>query len=90
MTCEACAQLVYSKLNPVAGEVPHTLTPHTPSHLTPHMTGVRSVYVDVSNEVVLVETCLLSCRVQALLEETGRLVVFRGFGGTGTGQSECK
>ena len=52
------------------------------------MTGVRSVYVDVSNELVLVESCLLSCRVQALLEETGRLVVFRGFGGTGTGQSK--
>ncbi len=45
-------------------------------------TGVSNVFVDVSNELVLVETCLSSAVLQTLLEETGRLVVFRGFGGT--------
>ena len=43
--------------------------------------GVGDVYVDVSNELVLVETTLPSSRVKQLLAETGKLVVFRGFGG---------
>ncbi len=47
------------------------------------------MYVDVPNEMVLVETHLSSTVIQSLLEETGRLVVFRGFGGTGNnGKSE--
>ena len=45
--------------------------------------GVHDVYVDVSNELVLVETTLPSSRVKQLLAETGKLVVFRGFGGKG-------
>lgn len=49
--------------------------------------GVCDVYVDLSDEVVLVETCLQSSRIQELLEETGKLVVFRGFGGVSAGQS---
>ena len=46
-------------------------------------TGVRHVYVNLEDEVVLVETVLPSGQVQGLLEGTGRLVVFRGFGGAG-------
>ena len=50
--------------------------------------GVRHVYVSLEDEVVLVETALPSGQVQGLLEGTGRLVVFRGFGGArGTGYS---
>ena len=44
------------------------------------------MYVDLSDELVLVETYLPSSSVQALLEDTGKLVVFRGFGGTGQGK----
>lgn len=45
--------------------------------------GIKSVYVNVSDEVVLVETSLPSSAVQQCLEDTGRLVVFRGYGGQG-------
>ena len=44
---------------------------------------MHHVYVDVNNELVLVETTLPSSRVKQLLTETGKLVVFRGFGGKG-------
>ena len=52
--------------------------------------GVRKVYVDLDNELVLVETSLPSSHVKQQLETTGKLVVFRGFGGTGQqgGQNE--
>lgn len=43
---------------------------------------MRSTYVDVENDLVLVETSLPSARVQELLEATGRLVLFRGLGGS--------
>ncbi|XP_003386470.2 PREDICTED: copper chaperone for superoxide dismutase-like [Amphimedon queenslandica] len=43
--------------------------------------GINSVYVDVPNEVVIVETSLPSSNVHKLLESTGKLIVFRGFGG---------
>ena len=39
-----------------------------------------SSYVDVDNDLVLVDTVLPSGRVQELLERTGKLVVFRGIG----------
>ena len=42
--------------------------------------GVRSVYIDAENDLVLVETNLPAAHVQDLLEATGRLVLFRGFG----------
>lgn len=35
----------------------------------------------MSNELVLVDTTLPSSSVQELLEDTGKLVVLRGFGG---------
>ena len=41
------------------------------------------MYVNLHDEVVLVESCLPSRDVQWLLEGTGRLVVFRGHGGAG-------
>ena len=41
------------------------------------------MYVSLSEELVLVETELPSSKVQELLESTGRLVVFRGYGGLG-------
>lgn len=44
---------------------------------------MRSVFVDVANELVLVESSLPSAVVQQRLESTGKLVVFRGFGGVG-------
>ena len=47
-------------------------------------TGIAKVYVNLSDEVVLIESSLPSSVVQRLLEDTGRLVVFRGFGGQGT------
>jgi len=51
--------------------------------------GVRSVYVSLEEEVVLVETNLPSATVQGYLEATGRLVVFRGYGGTGQQGEAC-
>ena len=49
--------------------------------------GVFSTYVDVENDLVLVDTSLPSAHVQKLLEDTGKLVVFRGIGGTAGGDS---
>ena len=37
--------------------------------------------MDLNNELVLVTTTLPSATVTSLLEETGKLVVFRGYGG---------
>ena len=51
------------------------------------MLGVRSVYVDVANEIVLVQSTLPSSTVQCHLEQTGKLVVFRGYGSGGEGAS---
>lgn len=39
------------------------------------------MYVDVPNEIVIIESSLPSSDVHKLLELTGKLVVFRGFGG---------
>ncbi|XP_059211431.1 copper chaperone for superoxide dismutase-like [Centropristis striata] len=44
--------------------------------------GVQSVSVDVGQEQVLVESCLTSAEVQALIESTGRRAVLRGLGGS--------
>ena len=46
--------------------------------------GIKKVYVNLDDEVVIVETCLPSSDVQRQLEATGKLVVFRGHGGMGT------
>lgn len=43
--------------------------------------GVHSTYVDVENDLVLVEATLPSAQVQEILQTTGRLVLFRGVGG---------
>ena len=43
--------------------------------------GVRDVYVSLEDEVVLVRATLPSVEVKRMLEETGKLVVFRGHGG---------
>lgn len=51
-------------------------------------TGIKRVYVNVDDEVVIVETCLPSSDVQRRLENTGRLVVFRGHGGIGTASGQ--
>lgn len=45
--------------------------------------GIKNVYVNLSDEIVLVESSLPSSVVQQRLEDTGRLVVFRGYGGQG-------
>lgn len=42
---------------------------------------MQDVFVDVGNELVLVETTLPSSKIKQLLGKTGKLVVFRGFGG---------
>ena len=55
----------------------HTRT-HTHMHTLP---GVRDVYVSLEDEVVLVRASLPSAEVKRVLEETGKLVVFRGHGG---------
>ena len=44
------------------------------------LSGVINSYVDVDNDLVLVDTVLPSGRVQELLERTGKLVVCRGIG----------
>lgn len=49
--------------------------------------GVFSTYIDVENDLVLVETSLPSAHVQKLLEGTGKLVVFRGIGGAAGGDN---
>ena len=43
--------------------------------------GINKVFVDVANEIVLVDTTLPSSHVTQLLQGTGKLVVFRGIGG---------
>ena len=50
----------------------------------PTYPGIKKVYVNLDDEVVMVETCLSSSDIQRRLEGTGRLVVFRGHGGIGT------
>lgn len=45
--------------------------------------GIKKVYVNLDDEVVIVESCLSSSDIQRRLEDTGRLVVFRGHGGIG-------
>lgn len=45
--------------------------------------GIQDVFIDVSEGVVLVDSVLKTSEVQALLESTGFLVFFKGFGGTG-------
>lgn len=45
--------------------------------------GIKKVSVNLSDELVIVESSLPSSEVQQKLESTGRLVVFRGYGGTG-------
>lgn len=44
--------------------------------------GVQSTYVDVQNDLVLVETTLSSTQIEELLRTTGKLVLFRGIGTT--------
>ena len=46
-----------------------------------HIIGIESAHVDLNNELVLVTSTLPSATVTSLLEETGKLVVFRGYGG---------
>ena len=46
-----------------------------------YIVGIESSHVDLNNELVLVTTTLPSATVTSLLEETGKLVVFRGYGG---------
>jgi len=43
--------------------------------------GIESSLVDLNNELVLVTTNLPSATITSLLQETGKLVVFRGYGG---------
>ena len=45
------------------------------------VSGIKGVFVNLEDEVVLVRSVLPSCQVQGLLESTGKLVVFRGYGG---------
>lgn len=40
----------------------------------------------LEDELVLVKTCLTSSQVQEMLESTGKLVVFRGYGSAGVSQ----
>ena len=58
---------------------------HALSQMTPLpsrlVTGIDNVFVSLEDEVVLVKSVLSSDDVQKLLESTGKLVVFRGFGG---------
>ena len=43
--------------------------------------GIESSFVDMNNELVLITSTLPSATVTSLLKETGKLVVFRGYGG---------
>ncbi len=87
MSCQSCADAVKRALEGQPGT--HHQSPHpapcSPAPPPPDA-GVESVYVCVEDEVVLVQTSLLSSQVQELLESTGKLVVFRGYGGTGRTQ----
>ena len=54
------------------------------THASAHahtLPGVRDVYVSLEDEVVLVRASLPSAGVKRMLDETGKLVVFRGHGG---------
>ena len=44
--------------------------------------GIRDIFIDACEERVVVDTVLKTSEVQALLESTGLLVFFRGFGGS--------
>ncbi|XP_007563647.1 copper chaperone for superoxide dismutase isoform X1 [Poecilia formosa] len=44
--------------------------------------GVKSVSIDLSKELVLVEAALTSTEVQSLIESTGRRAVLKGIGGS--------
>ena len=45
------------------------------------ITGVDHFYVNLEDEMVLVRSAIPSSKIQELLESTGKLVVFRGYGG---------
>ena len=83
MTCSSCEESVRAALDGVQGTC---LTLHLEviiilqcMCITP-LSGVQSTYVDVENDLVLVEARLPTSRVQELLQATGRLVLFRGLG----------
>ena len=82
MSCGSCEDAVKQALDGLPGhwalisclnELPVLIRP----------AGIKNVYVNLSDEIVLVESSLPSSVVQQRLEDTGRLVVFRGYGGQG-------
>lgn len=46
--------------------------------------GVQDVVISVPEDLVVVDATLKTSEVHALLESTGLLVFFRGFGGQGS------
>lgn len=48
----------------------------------PFVTGIHNVEVVIPQDLVIVDTVLKTGEVQALLESTGLLVFFKGFGST--------
>ena len=51
-------------------------------------TGVSNVLVDVPKDLVVVESTLKTSEIQLLLESTGLLVFFKGFGNHTTSQRD--
>ena len=45
--------------------------------------GVQSFTVDLDTEQVIVETTLSTAQVQKMIENSGRMAILRGLGGTG-------
>lgn len=78
MTCKSCEESIKTVLN-VPGIILFYILSSKPCPLLRQ--GISNVFIDISNELVLVDTTLPSSSVQSLLESTGKLVVFRGFGG---------
>lgn len=86
MSCASCGQAVKRTLEGVPGKP--VLSAHSVVHdCVATYPGIKNVYVNLDDEVVIVETCLSSSNIQRRLEDAGRLVVFRGHGGIGTDYS---
>ena len=75
----------YNYAHTAADSPTHVHSGNQTTHIILFTLGVRSLYVDAENDLVLVETNLPAAHVQDLLEATGKLVLFRGFGSSSGG-----
>ena len=96
MTCQDCVADIKRVLSGHSGNIMIEYYIHMPDSvlcivvvlavLCAVCAGIDEVFVNLENEFVLVKTSLPSSSVKELLESTGKLVIFRGYGGASDGE----